>query len=73
MSDVVDERIRLHQKQADVDVTSASKAWAMRLAVEEKVQKLQMKMGKLVVVANPNLTDEWLWEVSKHPSPWPFS
>lgn len=63
ISVAADEGIRLHQEQSDGDVTLESTEAAMRKAVEDKIQKLRMKMGKLVAVSNPELTDGWLQEV----------
>ena len=50
-------------EQADGEVTAAEKATAMMSAVQKKTEKLRVKMGKLVCVANPDLTDGWLQEV----------
>ena len=58
-----DEGLRQYIEQTDGDVTAAEKAAAMKLAVQKKIEKLRVKMGKLVCVANPDLTDGWLQEV----------
>ena len=36
----------------------------MKVAIEKRAVALRMKMGKLVAVSNPELTDGWLREVS---------
>jgi len=63
ISVAADEGLRQHKEHVEGDVTDASKAAAMRAAVEEKIQKLRLKLAKLVAVANPDLTDGWLEEV----------
>jgi hypothetical protein len=35
----------------------------MKAAIEKRAVALRMKMGKLVAVSNPELTDGWLREV----------
>lgn len=54
---------RVHREQADGDVTPASVAAAMRAAMEVKIGKLKIKLGKLLAISNPELTDGWLQEV----------
>jgi len=58
-----DEGARLLIEQSDGDVSAEDKAAAMKLAVEKRCVALKQKMGKLVAVANPELTDGWLHEV----------
>lgn len=54
---------RVHREQADGEVTASSVAEAMRKAIDAKVVKLKVKLGKFLAVANPELTDGWLHEV----------
>ena len=35
----------------------------MKAAIEKRVVALRIKMGKLIVVSNPELTDGWLREL----------
>ena len=57
--------MRHYIEQADGEVSPSDKVAAMKSAVKKKVEKLRIKMGKLVCVANPELTDGWLEEVHK--------
>jgi hypothetical protein len=50
-------------EKSEGEVSPADKAAGMKAAVEKRVVALRMKMGKLVAVANPELTDGWLREV----------
>jgi hypothetical protein len=50
-------------EQSEGEVSNADKVAAMKAAVEKRVVALRMKMGKLVAVANLELTDGWLREV----------
>jgi hypothetical protein len=59
-----DEGVRQLTEQSDGDITASDKAAAMKSAVEKKCIALRQKMGKLVAVANPDLTDGWFQEVS---------
>jgi hypothetical protein len=58
-----DDGLRLLVEQTEGEVSPADKVAAMKAAVEKRVVQLRMKMGKLVAVSNPELTDEWLHEV----------
>ena len=58
-----DDGVRHLVEQTEGEVTPADKASAMSAAIEKKVVALRIKMGKLVAVANPELTDGWLREV----------
>lgn len=40
---------------------------AMREAIKDKTKKLNIRTGKYVAIANPDLTDEWLKEVILSP------
>ena len=58
-----DDGVRHLVEQSEGEVTPADKASAMSAAIEKKAVALRIKMGKLVAVANPELTDGWLREV----------
>jgi hypothetical protein len=58
-----DDGLRLLVEQTEGEVSSADKVAAIKTAVEKRAVQLHMKMGKLVAVSNPELTDEWLNEV----------
>ena len=58
-----DDGVRQLLKQSEEEVSPADKAVAMKAAIEKRVVSLRMKMGKLVAVSNPELTDGWLREV----------
>jgi hypothetical protein len=58
-----DEGVRQIVEQSEGEVSPADKAAAMKAAIEKRVVALRMKMGKLVAVANPKLTDGWFREV----------
>ena len=58
-----DDGVRQLQEQAEGEVSPADKAAAMKAAIEKRVVALRMKMGKLVAVSNPELTEGWLREV----------
>ena len=58
-----DDGVRHLVEQTEGEVTPADKASAMSAAIEKKAVALRIKMGKLVAVANPELTDGWLREV----------
>jgi hypothetical protein len=58
-----DDGVRHLVEQTEGEVTPADKASAMNAAIEKKAVALRIKMGKLVAVANPELTDGWLREV----------
>lgn len=62
-----DEGVRQLVEQSDGDVSPAQKAAAMKSAVDKRCISLRQKMGKLVAVANPDLTDGWFDEVSSIP------
>ena len=66
ISIAADEGLRQYIEQTDGEVTATEKAAAMKSAVDKKIEKLRIKMGKLVCVANPDLTDGWLQEVQKY-------
>ena len=59
-----DEGVRQLVEQSEGEVSRADKAAAMSAAIEKRAVALRIKMGKLVAVANPELTDGWLREVS---------
>ena len=59
-----DEGVRQLVEQTEGEVSPAEKAAAMKVAIEKRAVALRMKMGKLVAVSNPELTDGWLREVS---------
>ena len=63
LSLAADDGVRQLLEQTEGEVSPADKAAAMKAAVEKKAVALRMKMGKLVAVANPELTDGWLREV----------
>jgi hypothetical protein len=50
-------------EQSEGKVFHADKAAAMKSAIEKKAVTLRTKMGKLVVVSKPELTNGWLHEV----------
>jgi hypothetical protein len=58
-----DDGVRQLVEQTEGEVSPTDKAAAMKATVEKKAVALRMKMGKLVAVANPKLTDGWLREV----------
>ena len=58
-----DDGVRQLVEQSEGEVSPVEKTAVMKAAVEKRVVALRMKMGKLVVVANPELTDGWLREV----------
>ncbi len=58
-----DEGVRHLLEQAEGEVSPADKAATMKAAIEKRAVALRMKMGKLVVVSNPDLTEGWLREV----------
>ena len=58
-----DDGVRQLVEQSEGEVSPAEKTAVMKAAVEKRAVALRMKMGKLVVVANPELTDGWLREV----------
>jgi hypothetical protein len=64
LSVAADEGVRQLVEQTEGEVSPADKAAAMTAAIEKRVVALRIKMGKLVAVANPELTDGWLREVS---------
>jgi hypothetical protein len=64
ISMAADEGVRQLIEQSDGDVSPAQKAAAMKSAVDKRCISLRQKMGKLVTVANPELTDGWFDEVS---------
>ena len=59
-----DNGIRQLVEQSEGEVSPADKEAAMKAAVEKRAVALHMKMGKLVAVANSELTDGWLREAS---------
>ena len=63
LSLAADEGARQLVEQSKGEVSPDNKAAAMKAAVEKRSVALRMKMGKLVAVANPELTDGWLREV----------
>jgi len=63
ISMAADEGVRLLVEQSDGDLSPAQKTAAMKTAVEKRCITLRQKMGKLVAVANPELTDRCLQEV----------
>jgi hypothetical protein len=63
ISVATDEGVRLLVEQSDGDLAPDQKTAAMKNAVEKRSIALRQKMGKLVAVANPELTDGWLQEV----------
>ena len=58
-----EEGVRQLIEQTDGDVRDAEKTAAMKVAASKKAEALHKKMSKLVCVANPYLTNGWLWEV----------
>jgi hypothetical protein len=64
ISMAADEGVRQLIEQSDGDVSPAQKSAAMKSAVDKRCISLRQKMGKLVAVANPELTDGWFDEVS---------
>ena len=58
-----DDGVRQLVEQSEGEVYPADKAAAMKAAAEKRAVALRMKMGKLIAVANPELTDGWLREV----------
>ena len=68
-----DDGVRQLVEQTEGEVSPADKAAAMNAAIEKRVVALRIKMGKLVAVANPELTDGWLREVGTlHLCPYQF-
>ena len=63
LSLAADDGVRQLLEQAEGKVSPADKAAAMKAAIEKRAVALRMKMGKLVVVSNPDLTEGWLREV----------
>jgi len=63
ISIAADNGVRQLIEETDGEATASDKAAAMKSAVEKKTALLRLKMGKLVAVANPDLTDGWLREV----------
>jgi len=63
ISIAADNGVRQLIEETDGDATDSDKAAAMKSAVEKKISALRLKMGKLVAVAHPDLTDGWLREV----------
>ena len=59
-----DEGVRQLVEQSEGEVSRADKAASMTAAIEKRVVALRIKMRKLIAVANPELTDGWLREVS---------
>ena len=59
----VDDGVRQLVEQSEEAVSHVDKAAAMKAAVEKRTVELRIKMGKFVVVSNPELTDSWLCEV----------
>jgi len=59
-----DDGVRQLVEQTKRDVSTVDKAAAMKTAVEKRAVALRIKMGKLVAMSNPKLTDGWLREVS---------
>jgi hypothetical protein len=49
-------------EQIEREVSPVDKAAAMKSVVEKRVVALRIKMGKVVVVSNPKLTNGWLHE-----------
>jgi hypothetical protein len=60
-----DEGVRQLVEQSDGEVCAAEKSTAMKAAASKRAEALHKKMSKLVCVANPDLTDGWLREVSE--------
>jgi hypothetical protein len=58
-----DDGVRQLVELTEGQVSPADKAAAMKAAIEKKAVALRNKMGKLVAVSNPELTDGWLREV----------
>jgi hypothetical protein len=58
-----DDGVRQLVEQSEGEVSPADKAAAMKAAIEKRAVALRIKMGKLVAVSNPELTDGWLREV----------
>ena len=58
-----DEGVRQLVEQTEGEISPADKAAAMKAAVEKRAVALRIKMGKLVAVSNPELTEGWLREV----------
>ena len=54
-----DEGVRQLVEQTEHEVSLADKAAAMKATSEKRAVALRKKMGKLVVVSNPELTDGW--------------
>ena len=50
-------------EQTKGEISPADKAAAMKAAIEKRAVALHKKMGKLVAMSNPELTDGWLREV----------
>ena len=55
-----DDGIRQLVEQTKREVSLADNAAGMKDIVEKKAMALCNKMGKLIVVSNPKLTDGWL-------------
>ena len=55
--------VRQLVEQSKGEVSPADKATVLKAAVEKRAMALRMKMGKLSVVSNPELTNGWLPEV----------
>ena len=58
-----DEGVRQLIEHSDGEVSAAEKTTAMKVAAKKRAEALHKKMSKLVVLANPELTDGWLREV----------
>ena len=63
LSLATDEGVRQLVEQTEGEISPADKAAAMKTAVEKRAVALRIKMGKLVAVSNPELTEGWLREV----------
>ena len=56
----VDEGVRQLVEQTDREVCVAEKTVTMKVVASKRAEALHKKMSKLVCMANPKLTDEWL-------------
>ena len=58
-----DEGVRQLVEQSELEVSAVEKATAMKVATKKRAKALHKKISKLVSLANPDLTNEWLREV----------
>jgi hypothetical protein len=63
LGQAADDGVRQLVEQSEGEVSPADKAAAMKTAIEKRAVALRIKMGQLVAVSIPELSDGWLREV----------